>query len=377
MTTKPLKIFVSALEYSSNIHLNTLIQNLQKNKIHFELEGIFDSTQIPNKSLFSVEEFRVMGFVDILKLLPKYFNIQQTLLKKIQNCDIAIFMDSSSFNLPIIKRLAKYPKKPYIIYYILPQVWAWKAYRAKIIAKTCDGLWGILPFERIYYPKQTNISYVGHPLLDILPFEYQTRRITNVVAFMPGSRKSEIMKLMPVFKRLAQLLKVRNKQALLIIPKHLKKTNLQTIYGDTSDFIQCFDVYEGLKTCEISFVCSGTATLETTLLGIPTILVYKAKPLDFFLAKLLVKLHYIGLPNIILEFHYFQSPKNNPTPKDFPIIPEILQNKVTPKTLLNALDTFDYQKFFTQKQILRNYLKNGSVQTCVEKIKNFAKNLSK
>ncbi|MDE5603236.1 MAG: lipid-A-disaccharide synthase, partial [Helicobacter sp.] len=354
-----------------------LIRTLKQKQIDFTLEGIFDSLQSDYKSLFSVKEFRVMGFVDALKLLPKYLKIRKTLLQKAKQCDIAIFMDSSSFNIPLIQSLFKNPKKPYIIYYILPQVWAWKAYRAKILAKICDELWGILPFEDTYYPKDANISYVGHPLLDTIPFSYTSRRTTNLIAFMPGSRVAEIRALLPIFKALAVILKRQNKQALLIIPKHFKREQLEKIYGNVEEFILSFDTYEGLRNCEFAFVCSGTATLETALLGIPTLLVYKARIIDFLLAKLLVKLNYIGLANIFLEFFFFHSPKNNPNTHNFPIIPEILQQNVKPYILLKEWENYDYEKFFSQKEILMQYLKNGSAENCVGKIEYFAKNLLK
>lgn len=377
MEVKTLKIFVCALEYSSNIHLFSLIKILKQKQINFTLEGVFDSLQRDYKSLFAVEEFRVMGFVDALKLLPKYFKIRKVLLQKARECDIAIFMDSSSFNIPLIQNLFKSNKKPYIIYYILPQVWAWKAYRAKILAKICDELWGILPFECAYYPNEARISYVGHPLLDTLPFSYVCKRTTNLIAFMPGSRVAEIKALLPVFKVVATILKKQNKQALLIIPKHFKKQQLERIYGNVEEFALSFDTYEGLRDCEFAFVCSGTATLETTLLGIPTLLVYKAKAIDFLLAKSLVKLNYIGLANIFLEFFFFHSPKNNPRIHNFPIIPEILQQNVKPHILLKEWEGFDYEKFFSQKEVLMQYLKNGSAENCARKIEYFAKNLLK
>ncbi|WP_104722564.1 lipid-A-disaccharide synthase [Helicobacter mesocricetorum] len=376
MEAKPLKIFVCALEYSSNLHLSSLIKTLKQRQVSFTLEGVFDSLQSGYKSLFSVEEFRVMGFIGVVKLLPKYLKIRQVLLQKARECDIAIFMDSSSFNIPIIQSLVKKPHKPYMVYYILPQVWAWKAYRAKTLAKICDELWGILPFEKAYYPTQANLFYVGHPLLDSIPFSYTSKRTTNLIAFMPGSRVTEIRALLPVFKEIAVTLKTQNKQALLIIPKYFKE-QVKKIYGDVEEFILSFDTYEGLRDCEFAFVCSGTATLETTLLGIPTLLVYKAKTIDFLLAKSLVKLNYIGLANIFLEFLFFHSPKNNPNIYNFPIIPEILQQNVKPHHLLREWKNFDYEKFFSQKEILMQYLKNGSAENCARKIEDFAKNLLK
>jgi len=374
---KPIKIFISALEYSANIHLSYLIQTLQKQYGECHFYGIFDSKILGFSSNFSPNEFRIMGFSGVLKLIPRFFKIKKELIVLAKQCDIAIFMDSSSFNIPLLKALSRDLNKPYLVYYILPQVWAWKAYRAKILAQICDELWGILPFESAYYPKEANIAYVGHPLLDEIPFSREGRVDTGIIAFMPGSRISEIKALFPIFKSLAKKLKALQKQPLLIAPKHFENCDLSKIYGNLEDFSIVYDTYEGLAKCEFAFVCSGTATLESTLLGIPTILAYKARKLDYWIAKSLVKLNYIGLANIFLEFFYFGSPHDNKTPQNFPIHPEFLQEEVNPNTLFWAMQNYDYSKFFAQKKILLEYLKNGSAKNCVQKIENFAKNMSK
>lgn len=388
---KTLKLFVSAIEYSANLHLINLLKSLQQMQVSFTLYGVFDSTLlkqslkedkggIPNiqdsfQNSYNPDSFRIMGFVDALKLIPSFFKAKRTLAHIALECDIALFMDSSSFNIPLIQTIRKNPKTPHIIYYILPQVWAWKPKRAQILSEICDELWGILPFEKDFYPKTAPITYVGHPLLDVIPYSFGARQNTQNIAFMPGSRKSEIRTLFPIFTKLAKNLKSQGKNAILIIPKAFNPRNLTKIYGDTSMFELSFDTYLGLKKSEFAFVCSGTATLESTLLGIPTILAYKAKPLDYLIAKSLVRLNYIGLANIFLEFHSFNSPKNNPNPTAFPIIPEFLQNDVQVENLQNAYTLFDYHYFFEQKKILFEYLANGSAESCAKKIQNFTKNL--
>lgn len=372
MQTKPLKIFISALEYSSNIHLTYLLDELQNQNIPFEVCGIFDTSLNPQyQSDFSSNEFRIMGFIGVLKLIPRLLKLKSQLAKIAQDCDIALFMDSSSFNIPLIKEIKKHKSPPKIIYYILPQVWAWKAYRAEILAQICDELWGILPFEKDFYPPKANLHYIGHPLLDEIPFSFTQPNPTQTLAYLPGSRKSEIKSLFPIFREIAKILRKQNKQALLIIPKTFKNANLEEIYGDLSDFTLS-DNLNSLQKCEFAFVCSGTATLETTLMGIPTILAYKAKTLDYWIAKSLVKLQYIGLSNLFLQYATYQDfthKLENP-----PIHPEFLQHQVNPQTLLEAYKNFDYTHFFKQKEKLITYLQQGSVQNCAKKIKNFYKN---
>ncbi|MBX7490900.1 lipid-A-disaccharide synthase [Helicobacter turcicus] len=380
---KPVRIFVSALEYSANLHLLKFLNAFKEKNIPFVLCGIFDSKVLKGyTSTYNPSVFRVMGFSGILKLIPKFLTIQKELAKLASSCDIALFMDSSSFNIPLIKNIRKICQKhstnpPYIVYYILPQVWAWKAYRAKVLSRICDSLWGILPFEWDFYPKNTPICYVGHPLLDTIPYSLNARQDSKKIAFMPGSRKAEIRALFPIFKTLAQMLKDKGKIPLLIIPKTFENKNLSAIYGNLSDFEIAFDTYEGLKDCSFAFVCSGTATLESTLLGIPTILAYKTRMLDYYIAKTLVKLNFIGLANIFLEFCTYKSPKNNPNPKNPPIHPEFLQSLVTPQNLLYAYENYNYTHFFAQKAKLQDYLQHGSAQNCATNLENLIKNLQK
>ncbi|CAM3497873.1 lipid-A-disaccharide synthase [Helicobacter sp. UBA3407] len=400
---QPLNLFVSAIEYSANLHLANLLKSLQQTQTPFVLYGIFDKALIqqalkesqnifqPNanpihsnflsQTIYNPESFRVMGFVGILKLIPKFFKLKNQLAQIASTCDVALFMDSSSFNIPLIQTIrkliskTKYQKKPRIIYYILPQVWAWKPKRAHILSEICDELWGILPFEKNFYPKTAPITYMGHPLLDEIPYSFDTPQKTQKIAFMPGSRKSEIRALFPIFNQLAQTLKTQGKSAILIIPKSFATQDLSKIYGDISAFEISFDTYLGLQQSEFAFVCSGTATLESTLLGIPTILAYKAKTLDYWIAKKLVQLNYIGLANIFLEFHFFNAPKNNPNPSIFPIHPEFLQDCVNVENLQNAYLHFNYSYFFEQKKTLFQYLSHGSAESCAKKLQNFAKNL--
>lgn len=376
---KPVRIFVSALEYSANLHLMRLLSLLKAKGVCFCLCGIFDDKVLEGyHSDFSPLEFRVMGFSGILKLLPTFFKTKSQLITLANSCEIALFMDSSSFNLPLIQALFKQThKKPYLIYYILPQVWAWKAYRAKILSETCDALWGILPFEKDFYPSNANLHYVGHPLLDSIPYSFNKQQNTHKIAFMPGSRKAEIRSLFPIFQRLATLFKQRGKTPLLIVPNTFKQQELNKIYGDVSDFIVVFDTYTGLKECSFAFVCSGTATLESTLLGIPTILAYKTRWLDYSIAKSLVQLNFIGLANLFLEFYTYQSPRNNPNPEIAPIHPEFLQHSVTPQNLLYAYENYDYAHFFSQKAKLLEYLQHGSAEICAKNLENLIKNLQK
>jgi len=156
--------------------------------------GIFDKSL--GKPLYDISQMSIMGLIDAIKKIRWFFKLADELIDLAKDVDKILLMDSSGFNLPLAKKLKlAYPKKE-IIYYILPQVWASRPKRVKKLIKYCDRLLGILPFEIDMYPSKA--EYVGHPLLD----EIQNKNIIKkkkYIAFMPGSRKSEISKLMPIF----------------------------------------------------------------------------------------------------------------------------------------------------------------------------------
>jgi len=340
-----MKILVSALEHSANIHLKSLKKELSETT---EFVGIFDSEL--GDSIIDLRSLAIMGFVDAIKKLRFFLKLNKQMADLAKDVDKVLLIDSSGFNLPLAKKIKKkYPQKE-IIYYILPQAWAWKRKRIPVLEKTIDHLASILPFEKDYYSKNAPITYVGHPLLDIIT-EYKDKLNPDVknIAFMPGSRKGEIKKLMPVFKEVQKKL---NLNATIIIPKHFNKEDIQELYGNLSDFRIANDAHKTLLESDFAFICSGTATLEASLIGIPFILSYIAKPLDYFIASRLVKLSHIGLSNIM--FTQFN---------DRELHPEFIQDDVTADNLIKAYKEYDRYKFLNDSKALRAYLKHGSSKT--------------
>ncbi len=339
-----MRLLVSALEVSANIHLSTLKKELGED---VELVGIFDKSL--GTPYVDISDSAIMGFVDALKKLPFFFRLADKMVELAQNCDKVLLMDSSGFNLPLAKKLKKrYPDKE-IIYYILPQAWAWKRKRIKVLERYIDHLCSILPFEPAYYSKNAPIEYVGHPLLDIIPHykESLSPKIEKIV-FMPGSRPSEITKLFPLYKELARKLDI---EATLVIPKHFSQEKIERLYGETSGFTISYEPYEALYEADFAFICSGTATLEASIIGTPFVLTYIAKKLDYFIASRLVKLNYIGLGNIMFDkFKHTQ------------LHPELIQNDVNVENMLKEMERFDSGKFLEHSRELRGYLQHGSAK---------------
>lgn len=337
-----MKILVSALEHSANVHLKSLKKELSED---VEFIGIFDKDL--GKPIVDLRSLAVMGFVDAIAKLPFFFKLNAQMAELIEGVDKVLLIDSSGFNLPLAKKIKKLNPNKEIIYYILPQAWAWRKSRIKVLENTIDKLCSILPFEKDYYSQVAPIEYVGHPLLDQIT-EFKTElneKIENIV-FMPGSRRSEISKLMPVYKKLRGFLNVN---ATLIIPKIFSQDEISELYGDISGFEVRDDAHKEMLEADFGFICSGTATLEASLIGLPFILSYIAKPIDYFIVSKLAKIKQVGLGNIM--FLKYQGRE---------IHPEFLQENVTVENLLKSYKEYNREKFLLDSKELRKYLEHGS-----------------
>jgi len=338
-----LKLLVSALEPSSNLHLKEVLKHTKD----VELLGIFDKSIEAGTPLYDISEMAIMGVVDAIKKLRWFFKVADEMVELAKDADKVLLMDSSGFNLPLAKKLKeKYPDKE-IIYYILPQIWASRPKRAIKLEKYCDRLLGILPFEVNYYP-QRKAEYVGHPLLDEIDVHRVESETKNCITFMPGSRKSEITRLMPIFLELRRKLG-NDIRPLLVIPPSFSRNKIAKLYKGNREFEIVRDTHEALRRSEFAFICSGTATLEAALIGVPFTLAYIAKKVDFFIGTKLLGITQVGLANIILTNH------NSTT-----LHKEILQEEVTVDNLLQEYYNTDRKIFADKAKELREYLSHGS-----------------
>lgn len=411
----PKSFLVTALEPSANLHLKEVLKAFWAEFGEFELCGIYDenlcaefeanlkqkskenfsensqktlnlnsapNSQEPlnlgdmpnskgvkiNKPLYSSHEFSAMGFVEVLPLIFKAKRAIKELTSlalQRQNAqkpfDTVLCIDSPAFNIPFAKALNAAGVRTKKIYYILPQVWAWKKRRIPIIEANFDELASILPFDGQFFSKST---FVGHPLLDELKefkdeSDFETilskEESKKTLSFLPGSRRSEIKRLMPVFRELA--LNFKGEKILCVPPFNLAR--LDELYGDTKGFKVVTNTPQALKKSDFAFICSGTATLEAALIGTPFILAYKAKAIDVFIARLFVRLKHIGLANIMCDF----AGKSE-------LNPEFLQNEVSAKNLFEAYRKFDFKEFFDKVSFLKNYLRFGSAKNVAKMLAN-------
>lgn len=347
-----MKLLVCAMETSSNVHLKELKKHLNDD---VELLGVFDKEL--GKPLYDLTHLAIMGFIDAIKKLKFFFKLRDELVDLAQECDKVLLMDSSGFNLPLAKKLKeKYPNKE-IIYYILPQAWAWKKKRVEKLEKYCTKLCSIIPFESEIYHDKEKITYVGHPLLDEITKYKTTLEETNKIIYMPGSRKTEIINHMDVFRELTK--QIKGKEHILIIPSKFDQSYIKKTYGDISAFTVSNDAHKTLEEAEFGFICSGTATLEASIIGTPFVMSYVAKKFDYFVGRLFVKLPFIGLANIF--FHKMGKE---------PIHKEYFQEEVNVKNLLNEYTNMNRTNYLKNSQTLRDYLQYGSSKNIVKIIQN-------
>jgi len=336
------KILVSSLEPSATIHLKEVLKHTK----NISLCGIFDEKF--GNPIYTPKNFSVMGIVDVLK---KYFfalRVMKEMVELAREVNSVLLIDAPAFNLPLAKKLkSKYPNIQ-IYYYILPKAWAWKKNRIQKVEKYCDDLISIFPFEQNYYKTS---KYFGNPLMDEINELNQNYKIQKYISFLAGSRKSEIKFLMPVFREIAKY----SNDNILVIPDFFKTDEIEDIYGDISNFTIKRNTNDALKQSKFAYICSGTATMESAIIGTPFILVYKAKALEYAILSKIVNIKYVGLANIILN----KSSKKT-------MHPELLQNDVDAIKAVALKEKYDYDRFDNGVSILRNLLKKG----CSKKVAN-------
>ncbi len=330
----PKRIFIIAGEASGDLHGSNLVKSIKELAKEVEFTGIGGERmkQAGVRLIAHCSDMAVVGFTEVLKKAAYIIKIRakvKDIFEK-QTPDLLILIDYPEFNLHI----AKYAKNIGIpvMYYISPQVWAWRTGRVKKIKKRVDKMVVILPFEEKFYKKwDIDAVYVGHPIMDEIPKHIDIDKAKRklklesafpIITLLPGSRMHEITNTLPVMVKAAYMLKNEFKgiRANLVLANSIDKKEIEK-YIQHFDFIKIFpnrNIYECLAISDLAFVTSGTATLETAIIGTPMIVVYKGSMLSFWIAKALVNVKYVSLVNLIAEEK---------------VVPEILQEELTPQNL--------------------------------------------
>ncbi|MCX7830618.1 MAG: lipid-A-disaccharide synthase, partial [Acidobacteria bacterium] len=293
---------------------------------------------------------------------------------KRQKPDALIVIDFPDFHFKLIKK-AKEINIP-VIYYITPQVWAWRKGRTKFLKEYVDLALNILPFEEDFLRKDgVNAFYVGHPLLDIKREMISKEDFLKkngiaegkkIVAMLPGSRDSEVKSHLKTLVKTAQILNQKRNDIIFVTPK--AKGVSEKIWEvkplENFFFIENF-YYETLSYSDLAMVASGTASLECALNGLPSVVFYSLNPLTYFLGKKLVKLPFVSLPNIILEREVFK---------------EVIQKEFTAENCSSLLEekidnlAEEREKSLKIKdEIVEKLGRSGASQRAAQKILDFLK----
>lgn len=352
-------------EASADLHGSNLVKAMKASCPGVTFCGIGGTNmkQAGVKILVSSSDMAVVGLTEVLQKLHTIFRAANKLKAtlKIHHPDLLILIDYPDFNL-YMARIAKRLQIP-VLYYISPQVWAWRRGRVKKIAKRVDRMAVILPFEEAFYRKRgVTVDYVGHPLLDAFesaicsakpdsarrdrnPTPSCAIKIQNpVVGLLPGSRREEIRNMLPIMIRSAEILKIRypDIRCLLPLAKTIEPEFIDSFIRKSSLNIEVHqgDIYEVLDRCHIALVTSGTATLDTAIMAVPMVIVYKVAPLSYRIGKMLIKTSFIGLANLVAGER---------------VVPELIQDEVTPERLADEALTLIENEHVRKKMITKLY----------------------
>ncbi|MDP8264750.1 MAG: lipid-A-disaccharide synthase [Candidatus Aceula lacicola] len=299
----------------------------------------------------------VIGFIEVLKHYSEFKKLFDLILIKARetNAKAVILVDYPGFNLKLAKKLKKMGIK--VIYYISPQVWAWNEKRVELIKNVVDKMIVLFEFEKEFYAKKgLDVVYVGHPLVDeakanetrdSVMEETGLEKSKKTIALLPGSRQKEITRLLPVMINAAKNLYQKNQDLqFLILKASTISDNLLNKYLSKDFPIKILNnrSYDGINASDFCLVASGTATLEVAIFDKPMVVIYKTSFLTWALAKLLIKIPYIGLVNVVAQKK---------------VVPECVQ-----------LDATEIKIVSETISILSDPIKTKSIKSDLTKVKN-------
>jgi lipid-A-disaccharide synthase len=357
-----MKYYIIAGEASGDLHGSNLIRELKKldSLASIRCWGGDLMQQAGGELVKHYRDLAFMGFIEVVKNLGTIFRNLRFCKQDIQQFqpDAIILIDYPGFNL----RIAQWAKQKGIrvIYYISPQIWAWKESRVNIIKKTVDKMLVILPFEKDFYAKwNVGVDYVGHPLIEVVdnaqngsgpvnPFNLSPLNEHNIIALLPGSREQEVAKKLPMMLQASRafpnyhfiIAKAPSLEDSFYEPYMQAYPNVRAIRNRT---------YELLMQAKAALVTSGTATLETALFGVPEVVCYKGSAISYQIAKRLVKVKYISLVNLIMNKE---------------VVKELIQDQLTPANIERELkeiltDKDRKRQLHEDYTALRNLLRKG------------------
>ena len=328
--TKAKKVLIVTGEASGDLHASHLVKEmltLEPNLYCYGMGG--EKLRAAGAHIvFDIAQLAVMGITEVIRHFGQIYRVFTTLKGILKNDrpDLIILVDYPDFNLRLAKVAHKYGVP--VLYYISPQIWAWRTNRIKQIAKVVKKMIVVFPFERSFYEEAgIDVTFTGHPLLDTVKatktkeenikyFGLDPHKTT--IGLLPGSRISEVKKLLPPMVGAAHQLaeQFSNLQFILPVAPVLERREIEKLLQGSKVAISVVDnsIYDVIDIAHLVVVASGTATLETALLSTPMVIVYKMSSISFLIGKTLVKVPYIGMANIMAGKK---------------VVPELIQNEAT------------------------------------------------
>lgn len=330
-----MRYYIIAGEASGDLHASNLVAEIKKKDKKAEFRG-FGGDLMKAQGVELVKHYRMMaymGFVEVVVNLRKVLgNIAQCKKDIIDyQPDVVILVDYPGFNFRIADFAHRQGFK--VVYYISPQVWAWKRRRVRKIKASVDKMLVILPFEEEFYRRYgVDVTYVGNPLLDELAkFGTANRSIflrrnslgekREIIALLPGSRKQEIKRVLPVMLKVVS--HFPDYQFVVAGVSSIDMNLYKSIIGNADVFLVENQTYELLQNSSAALVTSGTATLETALFSVPEVVCYKATGFSYRLAKWMIKVRFISLVNLVM---------------DKEVVKELIQGELTESNAVAELD---------------------------------------
>lgn len=341
------RILISAGEASGDLYAGAVTRGIKQLNPEAEVFGMGGDClrEAGGEVLFDIKDHSLMGFVEVLKKLPDVWKLRNAFIDLMEKRkpDVLLTIDYPGFNM----RLAKLAKERGInvVYFIAPQVWAWRPGRAADVAKVTDKIACIFPFECDFYKSYgADIEFIGHPLVDTVKPSLSRKEAEELagkrtghplILLMPGSREMEIQRLLPVMLDAVKILKQKRPELDFAIPRAatIAKEILEDSVRKAGLNIRLIEGhnYDVMSVADLAIVTSGTVTLEAAMCGLGCEILYKSSPVSFWIAKRVVKIPNIGLPNIVAGRQ---------------IEPELLQDDCTPENIAaTALKMLEPERF--------------------------------
>jgi lipid-A-disaccharide synthase len=362
-----IKVFLSAGEASGDLHGSYLVRALKARAPGIQITCM-GGPLLQNAGaevLVDHRQLSVVGLSEVAGHLKVLYGAWRTITTHLRRSlpDRVILIDFPDFNFLLARTAKRLGIR--VFYYISPQVWAWRSGRVRTIRRLVDRMAVILPFETEFYAQfNMKVDFVGHPLLDVLPApplpeqagaRYRVPGSGPLIGLLPGSRRSEIRSLLPIFLDAAEIIKDRLPDASFIIPV-APSLHPSLFEGDLSEHglpvrLATGDTYGVMRACDLLLTVSGTATLEAAILGSPMIIVNRVSNLSYHLGRHLIRVSFIGLPNLIAGRQ---------------IVPEFIQSDARPELIAaSALSLLEHpERLKEQRQelgLIRNKLGDARV----------------